>query len=85
MLFQGSALFNYLNIYENIAFALRIHGLTNRKSVKEKEIVERVHKGTVFAAAKEALDKFDGLVGHGWQGPRVIPRMWAARANEISF
>ena len=52
MLFQGSALFDSLTVYENVAYALREH-----LNLKEEEIKKRVREKLGLVGLEDVEDK----------------------------
>ena len=67
-IFQRYALFPHLNVYENIAFGLRI------KKVKEKEIVERVQEMLALVNLKGFEKRTIGTLSGGQQQRVAIAR-----------
>lgn len=60
MLFQNSALFDDMTVYENVAFPLREH-----TQLTETEILERVTKSLTILGMKTGYDKFPSELSGG--------------------
>lgn len=75
MLFQGVALFDSLNVYENIAFPMREH----RPQMKEKEIRESVEKLLDQVDLVQAIEKMPEELSGGMK-----KRVGLARAMALS-
>src|SRR5262245_58383655 len=59
-LFQGSALFDSLSVYDNVAFGLRAHGRRPEAEIKEK-VRQRLHEvGLSLAAADKMPAELSG-------------------------
>jgi phospholipid/cholesterol/gamma-HCH transport system ATP-binding protein len=60
MVFQGAALFDSMNVYENVAFPLREH----HKRMKESEVSQKVHEKLDIVGLKDIDERYpDALSG----------------------
>lgn len=69
MLFQNSALFDDMTIFENVAFPLREH-----TSLSEEEIFEKVTKSLTVLGMPEGYDKFPNEISGGMKKRVALAR-----------
>ena len=69
MLFQNSALFDDMTVYENVAFPLREH-----TKLSEDEIEERVNKALQMLGMPKAHDKFPNEISGGMKKRVALAR-----------
>jgi phospholipid/cholesterol/gamma-HCH transport system ATP-binding protein len=60
MVFQGAALFDSMDVFENISYPLRVQGVTN-----EREIEDRVHMTLSLVGLPDAFDKMPSELSGG--------------------
>lgn len=80
MVFQQPALFDGLNVYENVAFGLRRHF-----DLTEEEIAERVDRGLALVNLRGALGKLPGEISYGMQKRVSLARTVALEPRALLF
>jgi phospholipid/cholesterol/gamma-HCH transport system ATP-binding protein len=81
MLFQGSALFDSLSVYENVAFPLREH----RSDWKEARVAERVHELLEEVGLAGSDDKMPSEISGGMQKRVGLARAMALDPKILLF
>lgn len=81
VLFQGSALFDSLNVFENVAFPLREH----RKGWSEKQISERVNELIDRVELPGSMDKMPSELSGGMQKRVGLARAIALEPKILVF
>jgi len=79
MVFQESALFDSLNVRENVAFQLR------EMNVHDDEVEARVRENLGFVGLLDAIDKFPAELSGGMKRRVAIARALAAKPNIIFY
>lgn len=69
MLFQNSALFDDMTIFENVAFPLREH-----TGLQEHEIIEKVSKSLTILGMREGYDKYPNELSGGMKKRVALAR-----------
>ena len=80
MLFQGAALFDSMDIYENIAFFLREHG-----HLPEEEISQRVAKALAMVGLEEVEEKMPSELSGGMRKRAGLARLIVYRPTLILY
>lgn len=80
MLFQGGALFDSLNIYDNIAFYLNQH-----ENLSEDEIEDRVHNALRMVGLDDIDDKMPSELSGGMKKRAALARMIIYRPQILLF
>jgi len=81
VLFQSSALFDSLNVFENVAFPLREH----RKDMKEKDVEMRVAELLDMVELELATEKMPSELSGGMQKRVGLARAIALEPNILVF
>ena len=86
MLFQGAALFDSLNVEENVAFYLKQHGnLTTKKSFTKKEIEERVSVSLDMVGLQRTQKKMPSDLSGGMKKRAGLARLIAYRPQYLLY
>lgn len=80
MLFQGSALFDSMNVYENVAYSLREHN-----NLSEAEISRMVAKNLSFVELSGTEELMPSELSGGMQKRIALARAMAANPDYIFF
>jgi phospholipid/cholesterol/gamma-HCH transport system ATP-binding protein len=80
MLFQGSALFDSLNVYENIAYPLREH-----KELKEEEIKRVVREKLDLVGLEDVEAKFPAQLSGGMKKRVALARALAGEPEVLLY
>lgn len=81
MLFQGSALFDSLNVQENIAFYLRQH----QPKMKEKEILDQVAEALKMVGLEDTQKKMPSDLSGGMRKRAALARLIVYRPQIILY
>jgi phospholipid/cholesterol/gamma-HCH transport system ATP-binding protein len=86
MLFQGAALFDSLNVYENVAFYLRQHTdpVTGRY-VSEEEVKRRVEEALKMVGLEDAADKMPSDLSGGMRKRAALARLIIYRPKIVLY
>lgn len=86
MLFQGSALFDSMNIGENVGFALRQHGdLFSGTALSESEIQDRVHAALKMVGLEDIEKKMPSDLSGGMKRRVALARLIIYRPRIILY
>jgi phospholipid/cholesterol/gamma-HCH transport system ATP-binding protein len=81
MLFQGAALFDSMNVYENVAFYLRQH----EKDLKEDEIKKRVAEALAMVGLEGTEEKMPSDLSGGMRKRAALARVIIYRPRIVLY
>ena len=86
MLFQGAALFDSMNVEENVSFFLTEHGdIKTGKQYTEKEIEERVKEALEIVGLKETQKKMPSELSGGMRKRAALARLIVYRPKILLY
>jgi|HubBroStandDraft_4_1064222.scaffolds.fasta_scaffold228451_2 phospholipid/cholesterol/gamma-HCH transport system ATP-binding protein len=86
MLFQGSALFDSMNVEENIAFYLTQHGdPETQKRLSEQEIADRVNHALDLVGLQDTQQKMPSELSGGMRKRAALARLIVYRPKVILY
>lgn len=80
MLFQGGALFDSLNIFENVAFYLDQH-----ENLSDEEVEERVHNALAMVGLSDVADKMPSELSGGMRKRAALARVIIYRPQILLY